>query len=287
MLTATLYMSVFKSRFVWDSPSHHLPCPSFADSWHPSEVRVGLTWGLGERQAGILCWWRGRGFLWGTILFSPKFWPCATLLSRDGGWRLHTPREGTSLVVQWLRRHASSAGGLGSIPGQGSGSHMLQLKIPYAPTKNPVFHNEVQRSHVPQLRSGAAKLTNFWNVFWLWHGTFLGPRETMPWAGVFTAVPQRALLAWEPSQTLCVQVLAPAGTRAGSPTQASPALLTLHETRAVKALSWGTQLTTGPLLLSKDNCVFFHLAAMCPMDLHETPFLILCKAVFWEKMTGK
>ena len=53
MLTATLYMSVFKSLFVWDSPSHHLLCPSFADSWRPSEVWVGSTWGLGERQAGI------------------------------------------------------------------------------------------------------------------------------------------------------------------------------------------------------------------------------------------
>ena len=33
----------------------------------------------------------------------------------------------TSLVVQWLRRHASDAGGgdPGSIPGQGTRSHML------------------------------------------------------------------------------------------------------------------------------------------------------------------
>ena len=33
--------------------------------------------------------------------------------------------KGTSLVVQWLRRHASPAGGAGSIPGQGT-------KIPHA-----------------------------------------------------------------------------------------------------------------------------------------------------------
>ena len=33
--------------------------------------------------------------------------------------------QGISLVVQWLRLHASSAGGLGSIPGQGT-------KIPHA-----------------------------------------------------------------------------------------------------------------------------------------------------------
>ena len=35
-----------------------------------------------------------------------------------------------SLVVQWLRLHAPNAGGLDSIPGQGTGSYMLQLKIP-------------------------------------------------------------------------------------------------------------------------------------------------------------
>ena len=38
--------------------------------------------------------------------------------------------NGTSLVVQWLRLHAPSARGLGSIPGQGPRSH------PYATTKS-------------------------------------------------------------------------------------------------------------------------------------------------------
>ena len=37
---------------------------------------------------------------------------------------------GTSLVARWLRLHAPNAGGLGSIPGQGIGSHMLQLSSP-------------------------------------------------------------------------------------------------------------------------------------------------------------
>ena len=48
----------------------------------------------------------------------------------------------TSLVDQWLRFCTSSAGGLGSIPGQGTRSYMPQLrvctpqqKIPYATTK--------------------------------------------------------------------------------------------------------------------------------------------------------
>ena len=46
------------------------------------------------------------------------------------------PMSGTSLVVQWLRLCAASAGGLGSIPGQGTRSHVPQLKIPHAATKN-------------------------------------------------------------------------------------------------------------------------------------------------------
>ena len=44
--------------------------------------------------------------------------------------------SGTSLVVQWLRLRAASARGPGSIPGQGTRSHMPQLKILHAATKN-------------------------------------------------------------------------------------------------------------------------------------------------------
>ena len=34
---------------------------------------------------------------------------------------------GTSVVVQWLRLRTPNAGGWGSIPGQGTGSHLLHL----------------------------------------------------------------------------------------------------------------------------------------------------------------
>ena len=40
----------------------------------------------------------------------------------------------TSLVVLWLRRRTPSTGGLGSIPGHGTRSHIPQLKIPCATT---------------------------------------------------------------------------------------------------------------------------------------------------------
>ena len=49
---------------------------------------------------------------------------------------------GTSLVVQWLRLPTPKTGGLGSISGQGTRSHtlqlrvgMLRLKIPHVATK--------------------------------------------------------------------------------------------------------------------------------------------------------
>jgi len=45
-----------------------------------------------------------------------------------------TKTGGTSLVVQWLRYRAPKAGGLGSIPDQGTRSLMPQLKISHAPT---------------------------------------------------------------------------------------------------------------------------------------------------------
>ena len=44
-------------------------------------------------------------------------------------------RLGTSLVVQWVRLHAPNAGGLGSIPGQGTRSCM------HAATESPTSCN--------------------------------------------------------------------------------------------------------------------------------------------------
>ena len=66
------------------------------------------------------------------------------LLYSTGNY-IQYPVTGTSLVVQWLRLHAPNAGGLGSIPGGGTRSHMpqlrvcmLQLKIPHAATEDPI-----------------------------------------------------------------------------------------------------------------------------------------------------
>ena len=41
---------------------------------------------------------------------------------------LKIERNGISLVAQWFRLQTPNAGGPGSVPGQGTRSHMLQLK---------------------------------------------------------------------------------------------------------------------------------------------------------------
>ena len=49
---------------------------------------------------------------------------------------------GTSLGAPWLRLCAPNAGGLGSIPGQGTRSHMhVATKSLHATTKEPTCHN--------------------------------------------------------------------------------------------------------------------------------------------------
>ena len=51
--------------------------------------------------------------------------------------------RGTSLVVQWLGFHTPSRGGLVWLPGQGTGSHKLQIKILHAARKmeDPAYSN--------------------------------------------------------------------------------------------------------------------------------------------------
>ena len=49
--------------------------------------------------------------------------------------------RGTSPVVQWLRLCAPNARGPGLIPGQGTRSHVLQLRIRMPQLKDPMCHN--------------------------------------------------------------------------------------------------------------------------------------------------
>ena len=63
---------------------------------------------------------------------------------RVGNKEVKTKELGTCLVVQQLRHCAPNAGGPGSIPSQGTGSHMPQLKIPSATAKT----TEMQYSQI-------------------------------------------------------------------------------------------------------------------------------------------
>ena len=54
----------------------------------------------------------------------------------------------TSLGVQWLRLHTPNAGSLGLIPGQGTRSHMPQLKIPNALSK--IDNSKCQVTKIPR-----------------------------------------------------------------------------------------------------------------------------------------
>ena len=54
---------------------------------------------------------------------------------------LRTTSAGTSLPVQGQRLCAPNAGDTGSIPGQGTRSHMLQLRVHGATKKDPVCCN--------------------------------------------------------------------------------------------------------------------------------------------------
>ena len=56
---------------------------------------------------------------------------------------------GTSLVAQWIRLHAPNAGGLGSIPGQGTRPHM------HATTES--SHATIKEPGEPQLRPSTTK----------------------------------------------------------------------------------------------------------------------------------
>ena len=59
-------------------------------------------------------------------------------------------------MVQWLRLYPPSAGAPGSIPGQGTRSHMPQLK-------EPTFHMLQQRSKIPYATTNTqySQINNF------------------------------------------------------------------------------------------------------------------------------
>ena len=58
----------------------------------------------------------------------PYMLSCVTLLVPYNILNAYPKKMGTSLVIQWLRRYATNAGHQGSMPGEGTRSHMLHLR---------------------------------------------------------------------------------------------------------------------------------------------------------------
>ena len=74
--------------------------------------------------------------------YSFKIWPADLALSFLGAKAKRGTFYGTSLVVQWVRLHTPNAGDLGSIPGQGTRSHMhAATKSLHATTKKSTYCN--------------------------------------------------------------------------------------------------------------------------------------------------
>ena len=61
---------------------------------------------------------------------------------------LHKKALGICLVIQWLRFCGPNAGSLGSIPGQGTRSHMLQLRVFMPQRKIPCAKSKIRYSQV-------------------------------------------------------------------------------------------------------------------------------------------
>ena len=109
---------------------------------------------------------------------------------------------GTSWVVQWLILHASNAGSLGSIPGRGMRSLMLQLWVHMLQPKDPACYNKEWRSRVLQLRPGTAKQISIKDTA-AWKYRLKTHRLVDP-MGVCTWNPQGNFKnsdVWVPSQT--------------------------------------------------------------------------------------
>ena len=68
-----------------------------------------------------------------------------------GGLGLEKSVTGTSQVLQWLRHCAPNARGLGSTPGQGTGSYMLQLKKWVPHLRLSIARSKETSAHTPRL----------------------------------------------------------------------------------------------------------------------------------------
>ena len=108
-----------------------LPTPAFALNSESKQGAGGTPVRKGQAPEKVLDIFfpllgNAMSFCTPTLPFSPLI---KSLTSKKFKSLFKSLSLGTSLVVQWLRLYCPNAGGPGSILGQGTGSHMLQLRI--------------------------------------------------------------------------------------------------------------------------------------------------------------
>ena len=117
------------------------PKSSLNTSFRESPYSLPYNFSLRRR----LCWLRFLEFVCQELLYGwagEKEWVSTHLKKFI--------KTGTSLLVQWLRLCAPNAGDLGSIPGQGTRSYMLQLRVCMPQLRK-------KRFFMLQLRAGTAQ----------------------------------------------------------------------------------------------------------------------------------
>ena len=135
-----------KSFFMWDLQGH---------GWRES---------FRETLLGPSLWkWILPPHIPRCLPFSSASEDCPWVSPKGSSQSLHTCFESglwTSLMVQWLRLHAFSAGGPGSIPDEGTGAHWLQLRVQRSQLETPCATVNIGHPvwpRVQQLRSYSAK----------------------------------------------------------------------------------------------------------------------------------
>ena len=98
-------------------------------------------------------------------------------------------------VAQWLRLYAPNAGGLGSIPSQGTRSYMPQVRIPHATTKMEisVFHKKTQHSQINKDRKKKKKTKHKWILKNTWEYTSSSLESLVLWS-LCSVAQSRAIL---------------------------------------------------------------------------------------------
>ena len=127
--------------------------------WESSNTSPGKTFpSLAHGQSGLVfiksrVW--GHGFMWCQLVYQETCWPFKTILpfsmasvpslaNMPHRYKIQFSRDFPGCLV--AKTPSSWFGGLGSIPGQGTSSHISQLKILHAATKT--HHSQIYITYI-------------------------------------------------------------------------------------------------------------------------------------------